>query len=177
MLTENSSLFRLLYEKNDEQVKLWNSLSREQQQMQIKGIESIAGKLSKSQEVTQERIFVFSGSKLFYKKRRTNGRSSVVKASFDLEWTLAEFSHLSEKQQGEEMTDYGDFRFKIRLRKNSKFSNIFLKSHSDLDLWRTQLSSSGVFFCDFNKKYEIIKFLDESTYGYVTFQKFLNVLR
>lgn len=167
MLTENSSLFRLLYEKEAQHTKLWSSLKKEQQSEEIKGVESIAGKLSKSEEeMMQERVFVFSGKNLFYKKRRKHKQSLVVKASFNLEWALAEFFKIADNPEGESAS-WDGYKFKIRLRKSSKFSHIFLKSHLDLQLWRNLLSSSGAFFSDFDQKYDIVKFLDESTYGCV----------
>lgn len=170
---EKKSLSHFLFSKETEGKRLWTTVTKKDIQNHKQGIDIRAGKLSKSQDTIENRIFTISGQDLFYKKQKKT--ASIPKATFSLKWALVEFFELQETQFSDESSEMSEkiqeYSYLIKLNKSSKFTQIFVESIEEVNLWRSLLRKTGVFFNDFHNKYTILNILAESTYGNVRFKR------
>lgn len=111
-------------------------------------------KASKNNENLQERQFVLTADKLFYKKSIKD-----EKIRGELETSFVRCDYFIE-QNGSER------RFQIRFIKNMKYCEVFVKNEADFLKWQEQLSK--VFIqTDFHQKFEAIKMIGKGSFARV----------
>lgn len=125
--------------------------------------QAIAGKLAKDETAIEKRLFAIKKNRyLCYKKVK---RNSKYKGILDLQWASVQFV----ENHPDSLFVSEGFGRTVRIRKGSKFTDIYVKDLEELRVWRLVLGQSGAIFEDLHSEYELIKPISDGSYGKVKF--------
>lgn len=102
------------------------------------------------------RNFYITKNYLYYKK----SQSSKIKTMIDLKWSRIKFFRIDKLHQEFNKEEYDFLNYGLSISRNGKYSEIFIRSLEELELWKEALRP----FCimtDFHENYKVEKLIGE----------------
>ena len=162
----NTQTFQSLFDEIKPNVAghLWNKYSPEYDQSICPEdivFSGLAGKLKfSSQKIKENHFFITKSNLLYYKKSNTYNK---IKGIFDINYSRVEYIPL--KEDNKHMPKYS---YIIRLIKNLKFTDLYIRTKTELLNWEAFLNQR-IIQSNFHKKYSPIREIGEGGFAKVTF--------
>lgn len=102
------------------------------------------------------RNFYITKNYLYYKK----SQSSKIKTMIDLKWSRIKFFQIDEEHPEFNNEKYYFLKYGLSISRNGKYSEIFIRSAEELELWKEALRPYCI-MADFHENYKVEKLIGE----------------